>query len=399
MSVPAGIRAAVQRNPLLADLLLVGALVILGVVTDLVLVAPNVSGAPPPLIIVVWAVVLVAPLIARRRYPLTVLVITAVHFPVYWATGQINEIAAWLVLGTAIYSAAVYGQRPLATRVCAGVAVVQLGVGAVVVVANDLGGPVEAVAGTMFNALPFLVAWPLGSIVRSLRDTRTVLEDRNRQLDAERRANAQRAIVEERVRIARELHDVVAHHVSVIGVQAGVARRLFDRRPDRAAEAIASVETSSRQAIDELHQIVGFLRDAEPDTGRPTPQPDLDQLPALLAQVRDAGLPVELVVEGEQRPLPEAMELSAYRIVQEALTNTLKHASARCATVRLCYRPGGVDVEVLDDGSARPAAGGTGGRGLLGMRERAELHGGLLRTGPRPDGGFQVFATLNGASP
>lgn len=391
MSVPARVRTAVQRNPLLADLLLVGALVVLGVVTGLVLVAPNVAGAPPPQIIVVWAVVLVAPLIARRRYPLSVLVITALHFPVYWATGQINEIAAWLVLGAAVYSAAVYGKRPRAPRVCVIVAIV-------LALAGEWSGWLEAVAGTMFNMLPFVVGWPLGSLVRSLRDTRTVLEDRNRQLDAERRTNAQRAIVEERVRIARELHDVVAHHVSVIGVQAGVARRLFDRRPDRAAEAIGSVETSSRQAIDELHQIVGFLRDTEPDSAGFSPQPDLAQLPELLAQVRAAGLRIELVVEGERRSLPAAMELSAYRIVQEALTNTLKHARAGRATVRICYRPGGVDVEVLDDGSAGRAAGDTGGRGLLGMRERAELHGGRLRAGPRSDGGFQVFATLNGVS-
>ncbi|HEX2698955.1 MAG TPA: sensor histidine kinase [Acidimicrobiales bacterium] len=202
------------------------------------------------------------------------------------------------------------------------------------------------------------------------------------------------------MRIARELHDVVAHHVSVMGVQAGAARLVMERDPPNAASALASIESSSRQAVAELHRLLGFLRQ-EGDSDDLAPQPGLDQLEDLVAQMAAARFGVQLRVDGEPRPLPSSVELSAYRIVQEALTNVLKHSGAASAEVHLRYRSGTVEVEVLDDGGGVPTAPtATGGHGLIGMRERATLHGGHLAAGPRPEGGFYVRATfpLNGAS-
>jgi signal transduction histidine kinase len=238
-----------------------------------------------------------------------------------------------------------------------------------------------------------------------------VLEERNAELTVEREANARQAVLEERVRIARELHDVVAHHVSLMGIQAGVAQRLFHSRPDDALEAVAAVQTGSRQAITDLHQLLGVLRGAadphdNTDHRDPDPDPDgdcetsepapcLDQLPALLSAVRHAGLPVDFAVQGLPQPLPPALELSTYRIVQEALTNTLKHAGAARAGVTISYHPdAAVEVDIVDDGHGHPPTTGPGGRGLVGMQERVNLHGGQLETGPLPAGGYRVHAIL-----
>jgi len=204
----------------------------------------------------------------------------------------------------------------------------------------------------------------------------------------------------ERVRIARELHDVVAHHVSVMGVQAGAARRVMERQPEKAAEALSSIESSSRQALLELHRLLGFLRRAgEPDDL--APQPGLAQLADLVGPAGRGDLAVDLSIEGDPRPLSPTLEVSAYRIIQEALTNTRKHSGGVTATVRVRYGPETLEVEVLDDGKQRgeEEVGNEGGLGLIGMRERVSLHGGHLRAGPRPDGGFAVLATfpLNGS--
>jgi signal transduction histidine kinase len=196
------------------------------------------------------------------------------------------------------------------------------------------------------------------------------------------------------VRIARELHDVVAHHVSVMGVQAGVARRLFDRDPKEALGAIGSVEQASRQAIADLQQLVAVLRRQE-ESDDLAPQPSLQQLPELVEHMRQTGLPVALTTRGQPRQLPAGVELSAYRIIQEALTNTLKHAGPARASVTVRYDNGAVEVEVVDDGQGPPPdRPGTGGKGLVGMRERVNLYGGRLEAGARPGGGFRVHAVL-----
>ncbi|MEY2513834.1 MAG: hypothetical protein QOJ89_1192 [bacterium] len=248
---------------------------------------------------------------------------------------------------------------------------------------------VVAVAGDA----PFAAALMLGVLlviangVTSERSARLVERDRAAE-------NARRAVFEERVRIARELHDVVAHHVSMMGVQAGAARVVLGRDPGKATEALALIESSSRQAVLELHRLLGFLRQAS-DSDDPGPQPGLGQLQDLAAAMSDSQLVVEVRVEGAPCELAPTVDASAYRIVQEALTNTLKHARASRADVWLRYRSDTLEIEITDDGHAKPdPASSPGGLGVIGMRERAALHGGQLTAGAVAGGGFSVRATL-----
>ena len=209
---------------------------------------------------------------------------------------------------------------------------------------------------------------------------------------------ARRVVLDERMRIARELHDVVAHHVSVMGVQAAGARRIIDKRPDQAAEALATIEATSRQAVIELQRLLGMLRSTD-DAAMTDGRPGVGQLAALARTSGDAGLPVELVVEGSPPDtLPATLDLSIYRIVQEALTNAIKHGGAGTrAEVHVRFGQRSVELVISDDGSGSPAtrpAPGGGGRGLVGMRERVGLFGGELSASPRPEGGFVVRAVL-----
>jgi signal transduction histidine kinase len=220
-------------------------------------------------------------------------------------------------------------------------------------------------------------AWALGE---AARNRRVAIEE-----------ESQRAIVDEQARIARELHDVIAHSVSMIVVQAAAADDVFDERPDQARAALRSIEQAGRDALLELRRLLTAVRPGlETDT---EPQPGLDRLEELARSLRAGGLQVAVRREGEAAPLPAGLDLSAYRIVQEALTNTLRHAQARRAEVTLRYAPDALELEVTDDGRAGPANGG-GGHGLVGMRERTTLLGGTLDAGPRPGGGYRVHARL-----
>ena len=224
-----------------------------------------------------------------------------------------------------------------------------------------------------------------------------LVEQHTLQLARQREQQARLAVAEERVRIARELHDVVAHHVSVMGIQAAAARQVLPRRPEDAVAALTSVEAAGRQAMGELHQLVGLLRHDGTDSCDRMPQPGLRQLPVLVTGMRQAGLAVDLQIKGHQWMLPPALELSAFRIVQEALTNTLQHAGPVRTLVTIRYRDrDGVEIDILDDGQHQQQTSQSGGNGLVGMRERVNLHGGHLEAGPRPEGGFRVHAVLNG---
>lgn len=233
--------------------------------------------------------------------------------------------------------------------------------------------------------------WAAGRAVRH-RQLRTVeLEAQVRLAEREREALARAAVARERTRIARELHDVVAHGVSLIVVQAQAADTLLDHAPERARTAIAAIEEAGREALVELRRLLGVLRDEDGATAL-APQPSLARLQGLLAQVGAAGVPVELVVEGRTRPLPPGIDLSAYRIVQEALTNVVKHGSPARARVFLRYSEDSLDIEVADDGCAHQA--GESGHGLIGMRERAAVFDGELEVLTPPSGGFVVRARL-----
>ena len=345
------------------------------------------------------------PLAWRRRFPFSVAVAVVVAFLVGRIVVEVPEASITVLAGSlAIYSAAVHGRPRFRTLVLGPVPRRDPRRGGARAVLRRLGRRPEAArcrassSPTTWSccALP----WVLGAVIRSLRERERELADRAAELQREREENARQAVFAERVRIARELHDVVAHHVSVMGVQAGAARRVMERQPDKAAEALSSIEASSRQAVVELHRLLGFLRRAG-EADELAPQPGLAQLDDLVAQAARGELTVDLSIEGDPRPLSPTLEVSAYRVIQEALTNTRKHSAGATATVRVCYGPSTLEVEVLDDGAGRRRRppGSDGGHGLIGMRERATLHGGHLRAGPRPEGGFAVHATfpLNGA--
>jgi signal transduction histidine kinase len=218
------------------------------------------------------------------------------------------------------------------------------------------------------------------------------LEDRAARLEIEREEKARAAVAEERARISRELHDVVAHSVSVMVVQAQAAQRLTDAERTDLRRALGSIETTGRQALVEMRRLLGVLRRTDADLSL-APQPGLDDLDELIGQVREAGLPVELRTEGEPEALPPGVDLSAYRIVQEALTNTLKHAGPAHARVTIRYRNDEVEVEVTDNGAGTGKGEGSG-QGLIGMRERVAIYGGVFESGRQDGGGYLVRARL-----
>jgi signal transduction histidine kinase len=240
-------------------------------------------------------------------------------------------------------------------------------------------------------------AWLIGDNLRVRRAYVAELEAKAARADTERAAEMQRAASEERSRIARELHDVVAHHVSVIAVQAGAARMLSEKEGNEigAHQALAAVEASAREALGELRRLLGVLRHDDGEGPDLAPQPGLRQLPKLVSDVRLAGLPVELNVIGEPVPLPPALDLSAFRIVQEALTNVLKHEGSVPTSVIVRYLPDELEIDVIDSAPPRPhTERASSGRGLIGMQERVAMFGGELRAGPGASGGFEVRASM-----
>lgn len=254
----------------------------------------------------------------------------------------------------------------------------------------------------VFLAVPFALAWVLGDSLRTRRAYFAQLEERAARLEKEREAQAKVAVAAERARIARELHDVVAHNVSVMVVQADGAAYVLDTAPDQAKKALETISGTGRQALAEMRRLLGVLRTGEhQEGGEYVPQPDVEQLDDLIEQCRTSGLPVDYKVEGNPRPLPSGVELTAYRIVQEALTNTRKHGGPNTgASVRLVYFDDGLGLLVEDDGKGAPhehyEEGGVDGQGhgLIGMRERVGMVGGTLDAGPRPGGGFRISALL-----
>jgi signal transduction histidine kinase len=249
--------------------------------------------------------------------------------------------------------------------------------------------------GAVLFAAPALLAWVLGDSMRYRRAYYASLEDRAARLERERDAQARVAAVAERARIARELHDVIAHNVSVMVVQADGASYTLGTDPVRAKEALAAISATGRQALAEMRRLLGVLRREDEGTGsQRAPQPGIGELGELLDQARMAGLPVSFSVEGVPQPLPGGAALTAYRIVQESLTNTRKHAGpVASASVVLRYSTDALVLAISDDGQGAAAPDGAG-HGLTGMRERVAVYGGSVAAGPRARGGFEVVATL-----
>ncbi|MEU5385752.1 sensor histidine kinase [Kitasatospora cineracea] len=265
--------------------------------------------------------------------------------------------------------------------------------------AEQRGDGYKAVFLAVLMTTPFVLCWAWGRLTRVRRAYLVELEDRAARLERERDAQAQVAVAAERARIARELHDVVAHNVSVMIVQADGAAYVLDSSPQQAKEALGTIASTGRQALAEMRRLLGVLRTAD-TAGEYVPQPGVEELPELLEQVRTAGLPVEFTATGEVRELPRGLELTVYRIVQEALTNVRKHGGPNArAKVAVDFRDGDLEVLVEDDGrgstSEQLSGGADGlGHGLIGMRERVGMVSGSLDVGPRPGGGFRIRAVL-----
>ncbi len=262
------------------------------------------------------------------------------------------------------------------------------GVGLVVISAGGLATALEPSADPKSTVQFVAVSTVVILLVHRLVGDR---ERRAQMAERERDVSSREAVVEERARIARELHDVIAHHVSMIVLQAGAERRALEQS-GAGSEVLETIERTGRSALTETRRLLGMLR-ADGDESL-APQPRLGDVPTLISQVCEAGLPVELEVDGEARELPAGIELSAYRIVQEALTNALKHAGDAHATVRIRYQPHAIEIEVIDDGAGSGDRARSGGHGLVGMRERVALYGGRIDASRLHDGGFMVHVTL-----
>jgi signal transduction histidine kinase len=339
------------------------------------------------------------PLAWRRVKPLWVVGFIGPLFALYRFLEVPEPNVSSLAIFLAIFAAGAYSDAP-ARHMLRGVAVAFAGLALLYAILGDedlvgFDGLTLVALSLAINAGFFAASWLLGDAWRRRRIDAAELARRADQLAAEREARARRAVLDERVRIARELHDVVAHHVSVMGVQAAGARRILESDPARAADALASVEDSSRQAVTELHRLVGFLR-SEDEEASVEPQPTIDDLDELVERVAETGLPVEVRTIGKPRELPLAVGLSAYRIVQEALTNVIKHAGSAPTTVIVSYLDSALELQVVNTrpGTAKLANDGSGGRGQLGMRERAAIVGGDLSLGPIKGGGYRVAARL-----
>lgn len=316
------------------------------------------------------------PLVWRRRYPL--LCYTA-QFACALLTLRPPMVGTVIALFVGLYSIGVHSPHRLRSLIApAGSALV------LAVLFPQARPPLSAAAVLLILGLAL---WLLGNTIRGL-------EERALRLQREQELAARVAVADERARIARELHDVVAHSVSVMVIQAGAARRLLGRQPERAGEALVAVEQGGRDALTELRHLLGLLTDAAGGDAGLAPQPGLSQLEALVERVIAAGLPVQLKIEGHPRPLPPGLDLTAYRVVQEALTNALKYAPSAHTEVTVAYTPLDLWLEVVDaGGAAYPDAAGAG-RGLLGMRERVAVYGGQVEAGPLAEGGFAVRARL-----
>ena len=375
---------ATSANALLVDTMVALALAALSLITF----APGARDLGPTGALTAVLLLLESlPLILRRRYPLAVvlLVVGATIFHIA-ITPEGQELTAGLGLLVAIYTAGERLERPTSIALAAltGAIVAAQFVGR--------GGLPAGLQSLIQTELILAVAWLVGDVSRVRGLYTQTLELQTELLHREREERARRAVLEERERIARELHDVVAHHVSVIVIQAGGALRAMERRPVEARTALEAIETTGRQALTEMRRFLGMLGEGEMQE----PMPGLDRLDELLEHVRSAGMPVELTVQGRRRPLDPGLELSAYRIIQEGLTNSLKHAGGGRARVTVQFQPNALEIAIEDErapGTSPAVEPAHDGRGLVGMRERVAMFRGTFAAQPTRTG-FRVTARL-----
>jgi signal transduction histidine kinase len=328
------------------------------------------------------------PFAFRGRYPLWAPLVALTFLAIFALISPERSISSLTMPFVAALAAAVslglVGDR---RQSIAGWAAV---IGAAAVVSSKSG---NAYADFFWTTLILTLAWFFGSALGTRTEQARELTQRVEAVERERATAAERATAEERARIARELHDVVAHSVSVMVVQASGVRRLLKDEQEREREALLSVEQIGRQALSEMRRMLGVMRSGGEAPAELAPQPGLQHLERLVAQVEEAGLPVTLRIEGDRPDLSPGVDLSAYRIVQEGLTNALKHAKGAHAEVVVRYIDSSVELEIADDGPGVPNGDGKG-HGLVGMRERVALYGGTIEAGPRAEGGFVLRAWL-----
>jgi signal transduction histidine kinase len=374
--------AWLRRHPVLVD----------GVLAFVLLVAGLPGAVQQPWPRLPLTLLMVVPVAFRRRNPVLAFY-TAVAAGADQVLSGIHPFGSDLAIVVLIYTLAAY--RPRRESV-AGLAVCLVG-SAVAIAAWMPGG--ERWLNQIFAAAVIfggttLIAWVLGDSMRYRRAYYLALEDRAARLERERDAQAKIAAAAERARIARELHDVVAHNVSVMVVQADGASYALGSEPERARQALVTIAATGRQALAEMRRLLGVLRSGD-EQAELAPLPGIDQLRDLLDQTRAAGRTVSFTLEGAPRPLSEGVGLAAYRVVQESLTNTRKHGGIGASVaVALRYQADALVVQVTDDGRGAAAADDGAGLGLTGMRERVGIYGGSVQAGPRPAGGYQVTATL-----
>ncbi|MFN3216897.1 MAG: sensor histidine kinase [Acidimicrobiales bacterium] len=378
-----------ERRPLLADTLFASLLAALAV-AGLVSATPSGSKQEADLAGLALAATSHLALALRRRRPVAVLALVAVTTWMFWVNDYATNFDAAMLI--AIYSVMANEPNRRKAWTAAGALI---GLSATVILSGIISDVEDIGFGSLAAIVTVLsVATAIGDSMWNRRAYLAEVEARAELAESERRRDAQRAVVDERTRIARELHDVVAHSMSVMVVQAGAARRMLAIDPDRAADALRTIETTGRESMHEMRRIVGVLR--SDDQHSLEPQPDLRDIDDLVARCREAGMDIELRRNGTIDVVPAGLSLTAYRIVQEALTNVFKHAGPASAVVAISADDHILALEIVDDGRGASTAldERDAGHGLVGMRERIVLYGGTLTVGPRRDGGFAVTAEL-----
>ncbi len=352
------------------------ALVVLGLVTT---DDPRATALAPQLLVIL-------PLLARRRWPVPVLVVVAIASVAI----SMSLDTPWVPVAAVAIASVTVGERGGDRLTSAMEVIAVAGLIALGFIAQDA----ETVEALLIPFAVVVPSWLLGDVLRTRALAAATREAEAERAIREAEDRLRTAVAEERRAMARELHDVVAHGVSVMLIQSGAARQVVRTSPDRAEEALLTVEATGREAMAELRRLLGVLNEDGEATGL-APQPGVDQLAALVERVRDAGLPAELAIDGSPRQLPAILDVTVYRIVQEALTNALRYARRAATLVHLSYGSDQLRVEILDDGPATTADTAEGsGRGLVGMEQRAVLVGGRLEAGPRLGGGYAVRAWL-----
>lgn len=377
-----------NAEPRVVDAALAAALAVAGIVITLGRSSESGDFRSPDFAGAVLVAAQSVPLAYRRSAPLAVLTLISAALVAHSAFGyevvQTGTVSSLI----ALYSAATLTQGRKA--LLAG-GITAAAIAGFYLTNRGEWSPVDIAA----TSATWALAWLFGTFVRIRGEQAEAAGAKVVSLELEQEVRAREAVADERARMARELHDIVGHALNLIVIQAAGAQRVFDTRPELPKEALASIESTGREALVEMARMLGVLSPSPGEGALQEPQPGLGQLPGLAAHVSEAGIPVDLRIEGERPDVPASVDLSAYRIAQESLTNCLKHSGASRAAVTVRYRPDELEIEVVDNGSGQsPERAARGGRGHAGMRERVAVFGGEFSCGPLPAGGYRVWALL-----